>query len=289
MAYVYVLASRENSLFLQMVLISATLLRKHSSNAEILIVIDEHTSLEKHAFEYKLLMKLNVKVIVFATGQSDAVFSSRFIKLSLPDIVNERFCYLDCDTLPMQNIDDLCISSDIAMVRDLNKPEAEFILNPGRVTNCREMNWPIPRYPYFNSGVIYAKNSLEVKGLFRYAKTLWLEACEKGVGCGDQLPLNIALKAISEISVSILDDSYNAQIRSIPSLAVNAKILHIFSGSINKHNDTVLHLLIDNLRNGRGLRTDILDNLLMTRNPWIKSSRQGRLFPFRKILSRLSI
>lgn len=288
MIYVYVLASRENPLFIQMVLISATLLRKHSPNAEILIIVDEKTNLEKHAFEYDLLVNLNAKILVFATGQSDAILSSRFIKLSLPDIVNDNFWYLDGDTLPMENIDKVCVSSDIAMVRDLNKPEVDFTLNPGRVLTCKEMGWPIPGYPYYNSGVIYVKNSSEVKELFRYAKSIWHAACDNGICCGDQLPLNIAINESNEIRVLMLDDTFNAQIRSVPDLAVSAKILHIFSGSINKHNDTVLHLMIDNLRAGRGLRTDILDNLLMTGNPWVKGSRQGLLFPFRNFFSRFS-
>ena len=288
MTYIYVLSLRDDNLFLQMTVISATLIRMKSPRATILIAIDESTDLKKYSVEYELLLKLNVEIMIVKTGFSNCVLSSRFIKLSLPKLVNKEFWYLDGDTLPLANIDSIEIAGDIGMVRDLNRSNSDFVLNENRIANCNAMNWPLPVYPYFNSGVIFVKYSSQVKDLFQQAHEIWLSACNVGINCGDQLPLNIAIGQSSEINVTLLDDIYNAQIRIAPRLAPKAKILHIFSGSLTKHNDTVLHALIDNLRDKGVLRTDILDHLLQTRNPWLKHSRQGRLFPIRKILSQFT-
>lgn len=285
MTYIYVLSLRDNNLFLQMTVISATLLRKISPQAKILIAIDEITDLKKYSVEYELLLNLNVEILIVKTGFSNCVLSSRFIKLSLPNLVNEQFWYLDSDTLPLINTDSTQISGDIGMVRDLNRGASDFVLNENRVANCKAMNWPIPEYPYCNSGVMFLKYSSQVKELFQQAHEIWSSACNEGINCGDQLPLNIAAQQMPNINVTLLDDSYNAQIRSVPRLAPKAKILHIFSGSLTKHNDTLLHVLIDNLRGKGVLRTDILDRLLESRNPWVKQSRQWWFFPIRKILS----
>ena len=285
MTYIYVLSLRDNNLFLQMTVISATLLRKISPQAKILIAIDEITDLKKYSVEYELLLNLNVEILIVKTGFSNCVLSSRFIKLSLPNLVNEQFWYLDSDTLPLINTDSTQIAGDIGMVRDLNRDASDFILNENRVANCKAMNWPIPEYPYCNSGVMFLKCNSQVKELFQQAHEIWLSACNEGINCGDQLPLNIAVQQMPNINVTLLDDSYNAQIRAVPRLAPKAKILHIFSGSLAKHNDTLLHVLIDNLRDKGVLRTDILDRLLESRNPWVKQARQWWLFSIRKILS----
>lgn len=288
MNYIYVLSLRDENLFLQMTVISATLVRKNSPGAKILIAIDELTNLKKYSLEYELLLKLKVEILIVKTGFSDCVLSSRFIKLSLPNLVNEQFLYLDGDTLPLSNIDCIEISGDIGMVRDLNRGASDFTLNENRIANCKAMNWPVPEYPYCNSGVIFVKHSSQVKDLFQQAHEIWLSACDMGIHCGDQLPLNIAIGQSSRINLTLLNDIYNAQIRVAPQLAPKAKILHIFSGSLTKHNDTVLHALIDNLRDKGVLRTDILDHLLKTGNPWLKKTRQRKLFPIRKILSKFT-
>lgn len=279
---------RDDNLFCQMTIISATLLRKVSPRTKILIAVDELTDLKKYPVEYELLLKLKVEILVVNTGFLDCVLSSRFIKLSLPNLINEQFWYLDGDTLPLINTGLTKISGDIGMVRDLNRGNSDFILNENRVANCKAMNWSVPEYPYFNSGVIFVKYKSHVKELFQRAHDLWLSAYKMGINCGDQLPLNIAIEQCSNINVTMLDDTYNAQIRAAPWLAPKAKILHIFSGSLSKHSDTVLHALIDSLRDEEVLRADIIDSLLATRNPWLKGSRQGRLFPIRKVLSRLT-
>jgi len=284
MLYIFVLSLRDENLFLQMTVISATLLRRNSPNAKIIIVVDEYTNLTLYPIEYGLLIDLDVEILVIPTGHSDCVLSSRFIKLSLPEIVNERFWYLDGDTLPLANLDVVNISCDIAMVRDLNRGQSSYALNKGRIANCEVMKWPVPLYPYYNSGVIFANKTSRVREVFNYAKEIWLTACERGVRCGDQLPLNIAIQKDHNINIVLLDDAYNAQIRAAPSLASTAKILHIFSGSIAKHDDTVLHTLIDGLRNDSILRVDVIDRLLSTRNPWVKGSREARLFLIRKVL-----
>ena len=121
MTYIYVLSLRDNNLFFQMTVISATLLRKISPQAKILIAIDEITDLKKYSVEYELLLNLNVEILIVKTGFSNCVLSSRFIKLSLPNLVNEQFWYLDSDTLPLINTDSTQIAGDIGMVRDLNR------------------------------------------------------------------------------------------------------------------------------------------------------------------------
>ena len=288
MTYIYVLSLRNDNLFFQMTVISATLLRKSHPSDNIVIAVDEHTDLQQYPVEYNLLLKLDVEIVVVETGYLECVLSSRFIKLSLTAIINDDFWYLDSDTLPLPRVDIPGFIGDIGLVRDLNANEAGYVLGENRVANCRVMKWPIPKYPYYNSGVIFAKNNMRVKNVFDYAKTLWLAACEEGERCGDQLPLNIALQQDSDARIITLDDSYNAQIRAAPKLAPTAKIIHIFSGSIKKHNDTVLHTMIASLQQDSVLRVDIIDKLLRTGNPWVKGTRQARLFPVHKILSRMA-
>lgn len=282
------LSLREDDVFLQMTVISATLLRKTTPKCKIVILIDEHTELNKYPLEYQLLLDLQVEVVTIPTGYSNCVLSSRFIKLSLPYIINEKFWYLDADTLPIVSVVDPEVIWDIAMVRDLNMNRSHYLLGESRSNNCDVMGWPKPKYPYYNSGVIFANCNSRVKDLFDHAKDLWLSALERGVNCGDQLPLNIAMQNYTKISSLLLDDSFNAQIRASPSSAYTAKILHIFSDSIEKHNDTVLHTLVSGLREQSTLRSDIIDTLLTSKNPWVKGSNRARLFPIRRLLSKLT-
>jgi len=189
-----VLSLREDDVFLQMTVISATLLRKTTPKCKIVILIDEHTELNKYPLEYQLLLDLQVEVVTIPTGYSNCVLSSRFIKLSLPYIINEKFWYLDADTLPIVSVVDPEVIWDIAMVRDLNMNRSHYLLGESRSNNCDVMGWPKPKYPYYNSGVIFANCNSRVKDLFDHAKDLWLSALERGVNCGDQLPLNIAMQ-----------------------------------------------------------------------------------------------
>ena len=285
MRYVYVLSIRDDNTFIVMTIISATVLRKNDPDAEIMVVVDENTDLEQFPEELALLNRIMLSIHVIVTGYIDSVLSSRFIKLSLPNVVNDSFWYLDSDTLPLVSLNVPDIECDIGLVRDLNMAEHSYGLGSSRVLDCELMNWPIPKYPYYNSGVIFVNVNRSVIDLFGQAKTLWLAAVENEIRCGDQLPLNIAIQRASDIRVQLLDDSYNAQIRVAPKLASTAKIIHIFSGSLAKHNDTVLHALIGGWRDERVLKYDIIDRLMKTRNPWLRGTKQSRLFPIRKLLS----
>ena len=288
MIYVYVLTLRKGCLFLHMTIISITCLVKTNPNIKIVVIVDEATDFSLFPRECELLNSLGVEILIVTTGQVDPVRSSRFIKLSLPEILDSPFCYLDADTLPLVNIESVIVESDIAMVRDLNVGKASYRLDERRVIICAQMKWPAPQYPYYNSGVIFSNGTPEVKDVFCSAKELWLAVCERGFRCGDQLPLNIAIQESRKIDTRLLDDSYNAQIRAAPKLAPKAKILHIFSGSIEKHDDTVMHALVDGLRRNSILEVGLVDRLLETRNPWLRGSKQARLFPFRKLLSTLT-
>lgn len=284
MNYIYVLTLREDALFLRLTLISATLLRKVSKQATIIVVIDELTKLDRFPVEHALLLNLNIEIVTIKTSQADCVKSSRFLKLILPNIINDKFWFLDSDTLPLVNIDKVNIPGQIGMVRDENKDKANFGLNKSNMAKCGAMGWPVPVYPYYNTGVMLVRNSVEVKELFSRAHQFWLSACASGVVYGDQLPFNTAISISSNINISLLDDVFNAQIQPAPWLAPRAKVLHIYSGSLAKRKDTVLHMLVAELRDCGVLREDVLDNLLSSKNPWLKNSRQALLFPMRKML-----
>jgi|GEM_PF-1939519 len=283
MNYIYILTLRNDCLFLQLTLISATLLRKKNKSATIIIAIDELTELSRFPVEHALLLNLNVEIVTIQTSQSDCIKSSRFLKLLLPNISDDNFWFLDSDTLPLVNIDDVNITGHIGMVRDENKDKSDFGLNDFNVAKCNAMKWPVPRYPYYNTGVMLVRNTSEVRELFGRAHKLWLSACSSGTVYGDQLPFNTAIATSSNINISLLDDTYNAQIRPAPWLASRAKVLHIYSGSLTKRKDTVLHALVSELRDNGILRHDLLDRLLSKKNPWLKNSWQAVLFPIRKI------
>ena len=282
MVYVYVLVFRDTSLFLQMTVISATFLSKTNPSSKIIVLTDELTDFSLYPAQLELLIALNVEIVSVNTGEIDPVRSSRYIKLTLPTIINETAWYLDGDTLPLVDISETVVAGDLGLVRDLNQDSTEFLINSARARDCSSMDWRLPTYPYYNSGVIYLKNTISVQEVFKNALDLWLSAKAKGLSCGDQLPLNISISSMPNVVVTMLDDSYNAQIRASPSVAVGARILHIFSGSIKKHNDTVLHALIRTMSTDCSLAEKIINNLLKTGNPWLKNSKQHYLFPLRR-------
>lgn len=285
MNYIYVLTLRENALFLHMTIISVAILRKNSKKSTIVIAIDERTRLNLFPLEHALLLGLNVEIVTIKTSQPECIKSSRYLKLFLPYIMDNNFWFLDADTLPLANIDEVNITGHIGMVRDENKGKSKFFLNNSNVKKCDDMGWEVPQYPYYNTGVMLVHNTFEVKELFSRAHKLWRSACSSGVVYGDQLPFNTAIVNSSNINISLLDDTYNAQIQPAPWLAPRAKVLHSYSGALAKRKDTVWHALVADLRDHGIIRHDILDGLLKSKNPWLKGSRQALLFPVRKLLS----
>lgn len=167
---VYVLVSSPKDIYLEQAFVSMHSLRKHNSNAHIVLLTDRATEQTLKGVRKQEIKYVDELIsIELDETKFNAQKRSRQLKTSVRNIIDGDYLFVDCDTIisrPLNNID--CVSAKIAACRDTH---CLFNINPYRKM-CLEhghlLGWPIDSETnYFNSGVIYVKDCQESRDFYQ--------------------------------------------------------------------------------------------------------------------------
>ena len=229
---IYVIVSDETDTYLEQALISVYSARLHNQDAHIGIVIDNRTAETIINKREEINKYIDDTIVINIPGEHSKAYRSRFIKTNLRNLVKGDFLFIDTDTIicnPLNDIDD--ISWDICAVRELNKhnkfsDEEPWMYQLAKKVGIEKELWG---EPYFNSGVMYVKDTETTHSLYNKWHQYWQDYTQKGLHT-DQTPLCMANK-IEGHPIHLLDDTWNCQIKYEGiNYARSAKIVHYFYG-----------------------------------------------------------
>ena len=227
---VYVLSCNDSGYYPEQCLMSLHTLRKHNPDIPAYVVTDGNTRDILAGNRMDSLARY-AEILTFDVPSefNSARLSSRYLKTSLRHLVSGDFIFMDCDTLvcrPFSVRDHL--SAPIGMVADLNAPLP--LSDPETLEKCRKAGFPdLQGAPYFNSGVIFVKDTPLAFRFYETWHQLWRESVQRGCPY-DQPSLCEANKRLG-FPIQALSGAWNCQIKFKDSLRFleEAFVLHYFA------------------------------------------------------------
>lgn len=228
---VYILVSTVGDFFYEQTLISAWSARYWNPNAKIYLVTDDLTNQTLQGNRTKLFQFVDEKIVVNLSEAGNKYTGkerSRMLKTNIREYVPGDILFIDSDTVicaPLSDID--LFTFPVGAVWDGNRPfNAKDLKRSGNViARARLLGKDvIGAKDYFNSGVLYMKDTPEVHTFMAKWHALYMSGQNKGLSF-DQ-PSFLSLTMDSNI-VATLEGIYNCQILNggLPYLA-DAKIIH---------------------------------------------------------------
>ncbi|MCC7191304.1 MAG: hypothetical protein IT444_00860 [Phycisphaeraceae bacterium] len=282
----YVLAGSGDDVYADMLYISASMSRRLYADARIRLLCDEVTApaLEQH---HSPVLDVVDEVVRVETGMTTVASRSRFVKTSMRQVVQGDFIFLDADALPVQPFHQMAlVKEDFAAVRDClvvpagqwyqlkllwrhwtESPPIPAPVKP--VYDSMAWNYP-PRY-YFNTGVMFMRDTPEARRLGQEWHNRWRQQFDKLGIHQDQFSFNSAIHDLTT-PIRVLPTRYNAMVRTSPWYAHRAKIFHFFTTGKSPEPGTVLARLVETLQKTRKLDTEMIERFCRSGYPWLTDS-----------------
>lgn len=247
---VYCLISDDNDYYYEQLLISLYSLRKHNPDAVVELVIDNDTN--------ATLVNKRTEIYSFVTRVVHAEVPkhlskkqrSRFIKTNLRNLISGDYLFLDTDTIIQSSLEDIDeVSSDICATQEYNELN-RFTKKDPHMRHLAEkvgLADELENEPYFNSGVMYVKDTPKAHLLYELWHSYWLITLSRGLNT-DQTPLCWANKKAGHV-IDFLDDKWNClvKLRGIE-FEENAKIIHYACEHSNTHYILSVHSIFDTMK-----------------------------------------
>ena len=222
---VYTIVSSSSDFYLEQALLSVHSLRMYNPEAVVELVVDESTAATIEGKRAKIREYVNKIHVVETPEGLNSVHRSRFLKTNLREFVQGDYLFIDCDTVICDSLAGIDkVDAEIAMVADLN---GELLLQDyNTIEKYKTAGFgDATGLPYFNSGVIYAKDTPDVHLFYKKWHTNWKESIIRGVHY-DQ-PALCATNVASGKMIHELDGIWNCQFKFGGYRILNqAKILH---------------------------------------------------------------
>lgn len=229
----YVLTDNKDLHYFNQMMISLSSLRYTGFPGTVYVVTDNETACLINPRRNEL-NDLSAEIVVVGIEESYTnTEKSRFLKSSLRKYIQGNVLYVDTDTVFASCPPEWISDDDIAMAYNLNGLNDNRSYQWHKVyfdqcgLDCREDDI------FFNSGVIWMRDTEAAHGLFDKWHSFWKELLRKSGIPNDQVSLNY-LWNHNEITVSRLDDQFNVQIgrqHFSPLTLSNAILIHYFGGS----------------------------------------------------------
>lgn len=227
---VYIITSSGKDLYVEQGLMSIWSCKYFNPEANITIVADSDTKpyLEKYTEFKELVSEFIYKV--FENNCSNAI-RSRILKTTLRDIIKGDFLFVDTDTIFCNSVAEIDnFNYDVALVGDLHaknlesSPMKEDIID--KFKKIYKQDTAI-QSNYFNSGVIFVKDTAKAHSVYKEWHNNWLVAQRNGQHY-DQIPL---LKVSNDHPdwINFIPDEYNVQCLVTIKYLYMGKILHFFN------------------------------------------------------------
>ena len=224
--FLYIVVDDVDEHYADLTLLSVCFLKKIHPDAYVTILCDPETAETLALHKHQLMSMANEFLPVECPGKTRTM-KSRYLKTRMRKLLPGDFTYLDSDTIIRSPLDEIFgYTEPLSLARNHNRPYPVNL--PPQERNVFTMNdWPVSESgEYFNSGVMVWRDIEEAHEI----ADAWAEAWDISAANGyhiDQPALNHALRSRNK-SVRILDDRFNAQVRSNPATSTDAAIWHFF-------------------------------------------------------------
>lgn len=228
---VYTLVSDNSDTYLEQALLAVYSLRLHNPLTIVELVVDQFTA--KTIVEQREEIKKYITNLIEVKVPSDLnkVQRSRYLKTNLRKFVKGDYLFIDCDTVICGKLDEIDkFDGDLGMVADVN---GDLPLNDSTVIErCHKAGFTnLKDKPYFNSGVIFSRDTETSHRLYEEWYELWQQSNEKGIPYDQpalcQANLNL------EFPIHEMDGIWNCQFKYTNGYKFlnKAKILHYYSNN----------------------------------------------------------
>lgn len=235
MKFVYVITSSENDYYLEQAIISMKSLLLHNPNSEIIMLTDERTNNNIDGNRKRILEYISNVVPVTLPKDLTPLQRSRFLKTSLTNHIKGDFWFIDTDTVIADEIPEIRDEAiHVAAVLDKHLPLDEHSGRKQIKQYANLIGWDIPKdNKYFNSGVIFVRDSYTSRTLFNHWHEIWLANSQKYKIEIDQPSLAKA-NASNNYVIQELSGTFNCQVlENGLKYLHNAKIIHYFASSVD--------------------------------------------------------
>lgn len=229
---VYVVVSDKDSLYAEQAIVSAYSARIYNPDIQIEVVVDTITAdyLKNNGHYFYGYFDKVIEIEVPTKYSKKQI--SRYLKTNLRRFVEGDYLFIDTDTIICDSLDDIdMFQNDICAVREYNRI-SHFTTTDRWMNHLAEKARVVSELkgePYFNSGVMYVKDTPLAHLLYECWHECWLKTLENGVDT-DQTALCWANKLEGNV-ISHIDDAWNCQIKtSGKQFLPKAKIIHYFWG-----------------------------------------------------------
>lgn len=227
---IYTLVSDESDYYYEQALMSLHSLRlHHPSLVVVVLVVDETTNNTLKGKREEIKKYVNNIVSVHVPDEYDKKQSSRYLKTNLRQYVRGDYLFIDCDTVICKSLSEIDkIEASIAMVSDINGDLP--LKDETIIKRCETAGFGnLEGKPYFNSGVIYAKDTPEVHHFYEEWHNNWKVSVNKSI-VFDQLAL-CKTNADNGYLINELPAIWNCQFKYTQGYKYlrNAIIMHYFN------------------------------------------------------------
>lgn len=239
---VYVLVSSPKDIYLEQAQLSIFTLRQHTPKAYVIVVVDDVTYKSLFGSRSKIKKLVDEFVVVERDTALTAKESAYFYKTTLRDKIKGDFMFIDTDTIVVDDISgiDDC-PYEVAAVPDAHVRFDQHFDFIGLKKYFQRLNFEI-NDNYYNSGVLYVKDTKQTQLLFQKWTQNWKQLHNK---CIFDQPL--LAKANSEMDViSELPGEWNCQISYGVKFLKKAKIIHYFASNFSGSKYDFPFLLMNN-------------------------------------------
>lgn len=228
---VYILVSSDRDLYLEQLWCSLYSLRLHNPEARVVLMTDDHTAQSLVGKRAKIKEYLSEEKVIDVPAEYSPKERSRYIKTTFRSCLKGNLLFLDTDTIIAEDLSSIDqIDEDVACVLDLHAP-LNRIIGEGTIHQRMKDLFGLDvsqETNYFNSGVMFVKDSPKAQQLFKQWHKNWkISAFEKNK-CIDQPALMASDIACGHV-IKELPGIWNCQVLGSIQYLHHAKVIHFFN------------------------------------------------------------
>lgn len=236
---VYILISSEKDFYLEQLWLSLYSLRLYNPEARVVLLTDENTEKTLIGNRSKIRELLTEIKIVDVPTKFTPKERSRFIKTTFREYLEGNLLFIDTDTIIADDLKDIdSVNADVACVLDYHTTLDNLV--DGSAIRKRMYDLfgvdVTDEKLYFNSGVMYVKDTPKVYRLFEQWHKSWTISAFEKKQCFDQPALMVADKSCSHV-ISELSGIWNCQVLTSIQYLHHAKIIHFFNNTWEGKNE----------------------------------------------------
>lgn len=240
---VYSVVSGFEDVYLPQAMVAAYTARKSNPTADIVLVVDQDTEMVINEKLPNIKKYVSDVLVVPVPENLGKMHRSRYLKTTLRQNITGDFLFIDADTVVTDDLSSIeKLDADVACVLDRHSVVGEHEHSKEIQSHIAPLSLKLSdlKDRYFNSGVMYVKDSLKAHQLFDKWHEYWSDSLK--ISGGIDQPALAKANMQCDYPIVEMDGIWNCQLSdNFINYFADAKILHYFAS--NKRSP---YLLYDN-------------------------------------------